>query len=89
MKKAEEIVKYLDLEFDSEINRPFYTEIIIKVIKEVQEEAIKETVKECAENAKAYSIYPNHVNNEDGEMEFFDVNRNSILSIADKLIKEL
>ena len=67
----------------------------IAAVKQIQEEAIRETVKECnkyaeirvVENAlieegETYSSY------DDGVFTFF-VDDKSILSIADKLIKEL
>ena len=67
----------------------------IAAVKQIQEDAIKETVKECNNYAKVrvvenalieegetYSSY------DDGVFTFF-VDDQSILSIADKLIKEL
>ena len=54
---------------------------LIEVIKIVQKETIKETVQECAENVKLYFI--------DLEQSEQEIDKNSILSIADKLIKEL
>ena len=57
LKSAEEIVKYLDLEFDSEINRQYYSSIIINAIKEAQREAVEKTLKIASENADAdYNI---------------------------------
>ena len=44
-------------------------------------DAIRETVKECSENVKLYFI--------DLEQSEQEIDKNSILSIADKLMKEL
>ena len=75
--------------------QPFYRKELIDIIKQVQEDTIRETVKECNNYAKVrvvenalieegetYSSY------DDGVFTFF-VDDQSILSIADKLIKEL
>ena len=67
----------------------------IAAVKQIQEDAIKETVKECNNYAKVRvvenalieegEIYSSY---DDGVFTFF-VDDQSILSIADKLIKEL
>lgn len=78
MKKAEE---YLDGIWETEFNGLDELDYfnILAIIKRVQEEAIRETVKECANSATL-------------EWDFVhgtSIDKNSILSIADKLIKEL
>ena len=95
MRKAKDIVRILDLEFDCEDNREYYTNIIINSFKQAQLETIEETVKMCAENA--YVEYVDLTSN-----EIFDytdiiiddnvaaqVNKQSILNIAEKLKKEI
>ena len=52
MKEADEIVKYLDLEFDSEINRKYYSSIIANAIKQAQVDAWNEALDKAAENVK-------------------------------------
>ena len=52
MKEAEEIVKYLDLEFDSEINRKYYSNIIASAIKQAQVDAWNEALDKAAESAE-------------------------------------
>lgn len=81
MKKAEDIVDYnlqeiLDI---AVMNSSYCRNILIRVIKQVQIDAIKETCEECAENAELDS----------DSYENIFVDKNSILSVADKLIKEL
>jgi len=75
MKKANEYIK----------NWSFYDKIPTKeleaIIKLAQEDAIRETVKECAESAKLYFV--------DLEQTEVEIDGQSILSVADKLIKKL
>ena len=85
MKKTEEYLEELfeepfNLE-EGNIEYDFY-----KIIKEAQEDAIRETVKECAKNAKVLH-YP-YRQMLTGQPSYF-VDENSILSVADKLIEEL
>jgi hypothetical protein len=53
MNSAEEIVKYLDLEFDCEVNREIYNSIIIKAIKYAQKNAYNQALEDAVENVKA------------------------------------
>lgn len=102
MKKAEEIAvenhlfKSVDVIYDNfalQITRDCYVQTsrnIIRAIKQAQEDAIRETVKECANSAKtreATEFWSGQVW-DDGPLPII-VDKNSILSIADKLIKEL
>jgi hypothetical protein len=89
MKKAHDIIK----DFWGNINdnlidssgRYLYRYDIALVIKQAQIEAIEETVKACAEAAKAFNY------GENGEgldlTEF--INKQSILSVADQLKAKL
>lgn len=93
MKKAEEYFEETDWEdYVMGCLSPYRVK---SLIKKVQEDTIRETVKECNNYAKVrvvenalieegetYSSY------DDGVFTFF-VDDQSILSIADKLIKEL
>lgn len=60
-----------------------------KAIKQAQIEAIEETCRVCAENAKTKSIYPNYVMNNCGELDFIEVNQQSILDCAGILKNQL
>lgn len=80
MKKAEE---YFQECFQNNRN-------IIDTIKQVQEDTIREAVKECANFARtreATEFWSGQVW-DDGPLPII-VDKNSILSVADKLIKEL
>ena len=87
MKKAEDIVDY-DLQEILDIavmNSSYCRNILIRVIKQVQIDAIKETCEECSNQAKMTGIsYGN-----DKSITDYEVDKNSILSVADKLAKEL
>lgn len=101
MKKAIEYYSELIKEWEEyedkfELKGLCYEEFLIIKFKQIQEEAIRETVKECAENAEANIEfigwlnenleYYNIIKDQDYELS---IDKNSILSIADKLIKEL
>ena len=82
MKKTEEYLEELfeepfNLE-EGNIEYDFY-----KIIKEAQEDAIRETVKECAKKAECIYI------GTEGHNDIFIVDKESIFAVADKLIKEL
>jgi len=56
-----------------------------KLIRIVQKDTIRDTVEECANEAEMTGIsYGN-----DKSITDYEVNKDSILSVADKLIKEL
>jgi formylmethanofuran dehydrogenase subunit A len=95
MKKAEE---YIELKTRHNSNLPEYGYSIDKVdaleiIKQVQIDAIKETVKECVKNAKIeFSNFKGTWESNDVSVDEFtdaSVSKNSILLVADKLIKKL
>ena len=82
MKKAEE---YLKLMHAKDFNPSSLGEAIKLVIKQVQIDAIKETCERCSNEAEMTGIsYGN-----DKSISDYEVNKDSILSVADKLIKEL
>jgi hypothetical protein len=61
---------------------------LLLLIREIQENAIKETVEECANSAKlTYARYWEGI--ERGYEMQARVDKSSILEVADKLIKEL
>ena len=88
MKKAEEYIpKVCAVEeiLHSSSNKPFWSkEFILKIIKQIQIDTIKETVQACADNADADITFVG--NNRHYEVY---VIKSSILKVADKLIKEL
>jgi len=59
---------------------------VLRLIKQAQEYAIRETVKECVEQARMKEVWEGNTGR-----EYCDtiIDANSILSVADKLIKEL
>jgi hypothetical protein len=90
MKKAENIIK--ECEHDGSyipVNE------VLRLIKAAKEEVIKETVKVCYDNSRLLIKDPKKPYTE--EMGFYNhkngsiigVSQESILSVADKLIKEL
>lgn len=81
MKKAEQILEDYDYAcYRGTCHKElFSTREVTQLIKIAQEDAIRETVKECAENADT-TYTPNA-----GTI----VDKNSILSVADKLIQQL
>ena len=87
MKKTEDIVDYnlreiLDI---AVMNSSYCRNILIRVVKQAQIDAIKETCERCANEAEMTEIsYGN-----DKSIADYEVDKNSILSVADKLIKEL
>lgn len=91
MKKAEDVVDY-DLQEILDIaamNSSYCRNILIRVIRQAQIDAIKETCEECALRAD-WGVSQN----DDGQDPWIHednifVNKNSILSVADRLIKEL
>lgn len=84
MKKPEE---YLKLIHAKDFNPSSLGEAIKLVIKQAQIDAIKETCKKCASEADVKHVFVST-----GDYSGHDswmVDANSILSVADKLIKEL
>lgn len=82
-------IRYYSNKFPSNTNNLLMGEIY-DLIKKVQEEVIRETVEECANSAitrEAVEYWSGQVW-DDGPLPIV-VDKNSILSIADKLIKEL
>ena len=92
MKKAEE---YLKLIHAKDFNPSSLGEAIKLVIKQAQIDAIKETCEECAESssweyADCRHDIPDFVPYVgDNEYGYNYIDKKSILSVADKLIKEL
>jgi len=76
--------------FDEELSgEPLTEDSVIEVIKFAQKDAIRKTVKECAENAYCDMIHPPDEDYPELEESEYMVVKSSILSVADKLIKEL
>ena len=68
--------------FEEELSgEPLTRESVIEWIKMVQEDVIREVVKECAENAEIYVS--------DCDERFDGIDYESIYSVADELIKKL
>ena len=91
MKKADEYLndnrELLEDIMDGKLSFAIALNYLETVIKKAQEDAIRTTVKECAENADAdYTINGNRFI--DDSIEVFVIN-SSILSVADKLIEQL
>lgn len=84
MKKAEECLKLIHAK---DFNPSSLGEAIKLVIKQAQIDAIKETCKRCAEEAetKYHFVSTGDYSGHDSWI----VDEDSILSVADKLIKEL
>lgn len=95
MKKAEEYLNDLQ---PIDFNPKFLSAAIKRIIRLAQEDAIRETVKECAENVllsiddiveksngQSYLVVDGNHYSE----TFINIDKQSILSVADKLIKEL
>jgi hypothetical protein len=66
-----------------------YAEDVLEAIKTAQEDAIKEAVQYCADNADADCTIINDQHNISKEDIEVYVIKSSILDCADKLIKEL
>ena len=79
LKKAKEYIDISKLSFKS---KTIQIEIIKEWIKQAQLDAIEETVKLCAENARMG-------NTENGIYTVFEVSKQSILDCANILKKEL
>ena len=77
-------VEYLD-GYAVHINR----ELLLEIIKEIQIDAIKETVQACADNADADYTITDNFDPVTGEDIKVYVIKSSILEVADKLIKKL
>ena len=89
MKRASEYLKDIEIE-DSNI----YVGVS-NIIRAAQEDAIREAVRECAENAEWSYVEYDYKAPEgvevvgDSEYGYNYIDKYSILSVADKLIKEL
>jgi hypothetical protein len=79
MKKAEEYFNDFCSPSNQELLQVKYD--VILLLKRVQEDAIRKTVKECCEYATI--TYPKY------EDENYEVDEQSILSVADRLIQQL
>ena len=96
MKKAEDIASEL---FNGLIGSTYERKIIVKNIKQIQEDAIRETAKLCSESAQlSYAQYncelPEYCEEPfnctcDERENWHYIDRNYILDVGDKLIKEL
>ncbi len=89
MKRSKEYLKELfeepfDLEDENSIDYDF-----LQVIRMAQEDAIRDTVQECARNAYCDLIHPPDEDYPELEESEYMVVKSSIFSVADKLIKEL
>ena len=83
MKKAEDYFKDFCLPSNYDLLRVKYD--VCLLIKQAQIDTIKETCERCANKAEMTGIsYGN-----DKSISDYEVNKDSILSVADKLIKEL
>lgn len=83
MKKPEKYFEDFCLPSNDDLLRVKYD--VLLLIKQVQIDAIKETCKRCSDEAEMTGIsYRN-----DKSITDYEVDKNSILSVADKLIKEL
>ena len=83
---------------DEFVNNRNPNESIFDVFRRIQEDAIRETVKECAENAEInfntndkefISDIDFSFRDGDGNWCKISINEDKIYSVADKLIKEL
>ena len=92
MKKASEYLKNtFDWSYETQ-ELTWYVNKWIDLIKQAQEDAIRETVKECAENFKLDEYKMGIAQGswrECNSHQNIRINEKSVLSIADKLIKEL
>ena len=93
MKNAEDICKELNWTFDSDPSRyNLFVGLIAPAIKLAQLDAIEETVKLCAENAKLSNedkSYISYTYQDLASDEIIQVDEESILNCADILKKEL
>jgi hypothetical protein len=99
MKRAEDFCKELKWTFDSDPGRyDLFKGLIEPIVKLVQEDAIRETVNMCADNV--ILAIDGIAEKSNGQNYFVDegnhycetminVDMQSILQVADKLIKEL
>lgn len=81
-------IKYLESirrETDHYADEEFYEDDILHIIKQAQIDAIEETCKVCAENAKIVETeYINPYSENNGRITT-SINKQLILSVADKL----
>jgi hypothetical protein len=92
MKKVDEYIKDFWGEIKPDLtdsyNRFISVYDIKMIMRRIQEDAIRDTVKECSENAETYEYpYMDGCSNCGHTATLID--RQSILLLADKLIKEL
>lgn len=80
MKKAEDLCLELKWTYDSDPGRyDLFKGLIEPIVKQTQIDAINETVYMCAEKANIKVV----------DNRYISIDENTILSVADKLIKEL
>ena len=83
MKKAEDYFDIMSILIYMDCDE--HRDCAYKLIRMVQQDTIEETCKRCAEEAEMTGIsYGN-----DKSITDYEVDKQSILSVADKLIKEL
>jgi len=87
MRKAEDYLNYF-IPFEENSHTYFERETAIKAIKQAQIEAIEETVNACAEAANL-SVRPIPRYNMGSPDYEYIVNKQSILSVADKIKAKL
>ena len=100
MKKINEYFqdKELTIEYLNAYNVVINRDVLLEIIEQIREDTIRETVKECAEVAElslfdfigsSFKKFPqgNHYAINDGT--YVEINTDEIISVADKLIKEL
>ena len=97
MKKAEEFIPFMNKVSETVIvsGRQYWNrEFIVRLIKQAQLEAVEETVKLCAENAKL--LFTEGFWKEDKQLEYFQsgennlqVSKQSILNCIEILKKEI
>ena len=95
MKRGEDYLKQtFDWNYETQ-ELTWYVNRWKELIKTIQEDAIRETVKECYISSEIRVL--NNDTSEEGELYTYledgcfsySIDKNSILSVADKLIKEL
>ena len=86
MKKVDDILEEYDYKcYKGNSHKELFSiREVRELIKLAQEDAIRETVRECSENAEAIEGW-----NTGYSGSAASVNKQSIFSVADKLIKEL
>lgn len=81
--------KELKVEYLNAYNVVINRELLLEIIKEIQIDTINETVQACVDNAYCDLIHPPDEDYPELEESEYMVVKSSILSVAEKLIKEL